>query len=974
MMRVLLVAFMFVIIPTWLHAQKDTTQIGSIMGIVKDSADDYALQAVTITLYKAPDSTLLNYKITGDDGAFHFTDLPLLTPLYLNFSFTGYNTLSKKVTLDSANKNYDLKNVLLSRRQGEMEEVVVKAVIPITMNGDTLEINPGAFKLDSNAVVEDMLRRVPGITMWGDGTITVNGKVVNNVYVDGKPFFGNDPALATQNLPKNAIDKIQVYREEDYSKDNFDDNPADSLLTMNIKLRADKRKGYFGKAGAGIGTDRRYEADASVLGYTNKLRGGLAGSINNINKTAEMQEMFRQSTYRNYNPNNRYVANFGSAGINKVLTLGGNMQYNFMDDANSRFSNLLTASYNFRTNNNFVTSNTDSRNSASSRVFLQESEQESNSRGSSHRANVGYNKRDAEKDLNISASFNASENDRTSRSLSSKSEEDAGLVSRSASATQANSSSNSLNFSTSFRNKDDDDRNLRSFGLNYNLSYSESKGESNTITDFVSFEDPSQNRYFNRLNLNNSSSFTTSLGANYNALKRLLFGNFNLWGINMVVTNNISFSRSNDSKNVSDYDSLSSTYITNDSLTNYLQVVRVVDRPALRLSKNFTKRLSDRFQRYINLAANIQGQFLSEKTESDIIYRNLDRSFRFFTPSASVSYNYQRFNRYTVEMNLSGNRSSGIPSIDQLRPIIDSSVNTYAINLGNPNLRPYQTNALDFTFNYRREQSARKADYHLTVNAGMNSIDNAITDSSYYDNSGRRTTYLINMSGRRVYSGGLNARTSIKLKNNKVLQFSYAFNISNTTSPNYVDAIYTVSKANNIRNNIGVFYTLGDYGTIDLSQTISTNSSVQTGNNLRSLKAVNYITNANINLNPIKDLTISNSIDYVKNSTTGQSSTLWNAFVTYRFLSTKQAEVKFSAMDILKQNKNIVTTAGVNNLSTTVSNGLRQFFMVTLSYYPRRFGGGRSRGARVEGGSELRERRPEMRRPEPSRSSNIRRR
>src|SRR5690606_27603905 len=230
---------------------------------------------------------------------------------------------------------------------------------------------------------------------------------------------------------------------------------------------------------------------------------------------------------------------------------------------------------------------------------------------------------------------------------------------RSASATQANSSSNSLNFSTSFRNKDDDDRNLRSFGLNYNLSYSESKGESNTITDFVSFEDPSQNRYFNRLNLNNSSSFTTSLGANYNALKRLLFGNFNLWGINMVVTNNISFSRSNDSKNVSDYDSLSSTYITNDSLTNYLQVVRVVDRPALRLSKNVTKRLSDRFQRYINLAANIQGQFLSEKTESDIIYRNWDRSFRFFTPSASVSYSYQRFNRYTVEMNLSGNRSSG---------------------------------------------------------------------------------------------------------------------------------------------------------------------------------------------------------------------------------------------------------------------------------------------------------------------------
>src|SRR5690606_38744277 len=110
--------------------------------------------------------------------------------------------------LDSLNRNFDFKNIFLAKSQGIMDEVVVKAVMPITMNGDTLEINPAAFKLDSNAVVEDMLRRVPGVTMWGDGTITVNGQKVNNVYVDGKPFFGSDPAVATQNLPKNAIEKI----------------------------------------------------------------------------------------------------------------------------------------------------------------------------------------------------------------------------------------------------------------------------------------------------------------------------------------------------------------------------------------------------------------------------------------------------------------------------------------------------------------------------------------------------------------------------------------------------------------------------------------------------------------------------------------------------------------------------------------------------------------------------------------------
>ncbi|MCH5600429.1 carboxypeptidase-like regulatory domain-containing protein [Niabella ginsengisoli] len=187
-MRILLIVFI-ALIPSLLFAQQDTSRAGSITGIVKDSADDYTLQSVTITLYKKADSSLLAYQITGEDGSFNLTDIPFFTPVYINFSFTGYSPFSKNITLDTANRFYNFKNVMLPKSQGLLDEVVVKAVVPITMNGDTLEINPGAFKLDSNAVVEDMLRRVPGVTMWGDGTITVNGKTVNNVFVDGKPFL-----------------------------------------------------------------------------------------------------------------------------------------------------------------------------------------------------------------------------------------------------------------------------------------------------------------------------------------------------------------------------------------------------------------------------------------------------------------------------------------------------------------------------------------------------------------------------------------------------------------------------------------------------------------------------------------------------------------------------------------------------------------------------------------------------------------
>ena len=961
----ILIAVLIAIMPTLLFAQKDSVRYnkGAITGIVKDSADDYALQSVTITLYKKSDSTLMNYHITGEDGTFSFPDIPFFTPVNINFSFTGYNPFSRTITLDTLMPNYNFKALFMSKAQGVMDEVVVKAVVPVTMNGDTLEINPAAFKLDSNAVVEDMLRRVPGVTMWGDGTITVNGRTVNNVYVDGKPFFGNDPALATQNLPKNAIDKIQVYRETDYAKDNIDDNPADSLLTMNIKLREDKKFGYFGKAGAGIGTDGRYEGDVSGLAYNKKIRGGIAASINNINKTAGLQEMFRQGSYRNYNPGNRYVANFGSSGINEVMFIGGNMQYDFSQTNNSRFNNQLRVNYDFRNTDNYITSATDSRNSAKGdTVLLEDSKQETNAVNDSHSGGISYNKRDQDKDFSINANINSSSGTRSSSNFTTKAVEGGDLLSESSGSSSSKSKNSGVNFSTSFRNKDDDERNLKSFGINYNLSHNNSESESKTITDQINYEDDRPDRHFNRLNNNESSGFSNNLAMNYNALKRLLFGNFNLWNINLVLNNNISVTRSDANIKVSDYDSLTGTYIRNDSLTHNNRVTRIEDRPSLRLSKNFSKRLSDRFNRYINITANMQGQFLTEKNESSFDYRNINRSFNFFTPSASVSYNYDRFNYYNIEMNLSGNRAPSIPSVDQLRPIVDTSVNVYNIDRGGAGLQPSVSNAFNFSFNYRRQQSAKKTDYNFGISAGMSDVNNAIVDSSFYDlKTGSRTNYLINMDGRHIYNAGFNAGTSFKMKKNKVLQFNYAFNLSSTTSPNFIDAIYTVTKANNINNNLSVFYTLGDLGTVQVSQSINTNSSTQSGGSLKSLKAVNYVTQGNLNINPVRDLTISNTFNYITNNTTGQSSALWNAFATYRFLKTKQAEVKLSAMDILRQNKNIATSANINSnsLSTTVSNGLQQFFMVTFSYYPRRFGGarqsrGEGRGEGRPGGFERR--------------------
>nr|MBP6688178.1 hypothetical protein [Lacibacter sp.] len=175
---------LLLLVPFFVFSQEKVEgPIGSITGIVKDSANDYGLESVTVLVYKKSDSTLLSYQLTSTSGEFNFQKMPLDVQLLISLSYSGYKPFSKTIKLDSIHPIYKFDTIQLSAGFKSLEEVVIEAVLPIRMNGDTLEINPAAFKLDSNAVVEDMLRKVPGITLWGDGTVTVNGKQVTNVYV-----------------------------------------------------------------------------------------------------------------------------------------------------------------------------------------------------------------------------------------------------------------------------------------------------------------------------------------------------------------------------------------------------------------------------------------------------------------------------------------------------------------------------------------------------------------------------------------------------------------------------------------------------------------------------------------------------------------------------------------------------------------------------------------------------------------------
>ena len=240
--------------------QINPNNIGSVKGLLQDTVHKYTIKSATISIYKS-DSTLLNYQLSNNYGEFSFGNLPLDHKYYIEVSHISYQLLRQSFELTSKQNAIDLKTLIVQPKEIALEEVQVR-IPPIQMNGDTLEFNASAFKLDSNAVVEDLLRQIPNITLWGDGQITVNGKEVKSLLVNGKSFFGGDMKLATQNLAKNAVQKIQVYNK---ARNQQSTNPADSTLEMNIKLKKGKDVGYFGKIGAGYGTDGRFETDASMI-------------------------------------------------------------------------------------------------------------------------------------------------------------------------------------------------------------------------------------------------------------------------------------------------------------------------------------------------------------------------------------------------------------------------------------------------------------------------------------------------------------------------------------------------------------------------------------------------------------------------------------------------------------------------------------------------------------------------------------
>jgi hypothetical protein len=908
--------------------------IGSVKGILRDTANDYTLKSATVSLFRA-DSTLVNYQLSNSYGEFTFRNIPLNAKMYIEVSHVGYALYKKWFTVMDAKTPLDLKILTMNRRDVTLKEVEIK-IPPISMNGDTLEFNAAAFKLDSNAVVEDLLRKIPNVTLWGDGQITVNGREVKSLLVNGKQFFGGDFKMATQNIPKSSLEKVQVYATRD------ENNPLDSTMNVNLKLKKGREIGYFGKIGAGYGTRNSYEIDANVNAFTPKMQLGIIGASNNINKIANsIQTLTANSTFKGVGTKVEYQSDFRQTGLNKPNVGGATFTYNFVEKPDYRKKSTLTANYFIQNRNteNITDTRTTTNINGSGQIF-DLNVNNSNNIGTNQKFDSGFELVKKQHRLNIRQAMTVNDGNTTNH------------IERSAYNSQnVLTSTNNTVGNNDFKNKGltlNIDYNLspnyvvqrkhRFSGLQakYDLLINDNESNRSNLTSFRLISNAASNKDFDRRYQVQNNEINQTLDLKLPNLKSLFFGYQDFAGFDLSLTNKLSLEHDEDDHQVEDLNATTNSYLKNAYLTNVTQVNVVDEIPGVTLIKSIYKSLANRYSKNLTIDLSAKQRFIHQANQSTQAIQNITRNYSRFVPSAGINFSHNQFGDFYKGLSINYNTNIRIPTLEQLAPLRDST-NLYYVQAGNINLRAATERELSFSFNHLDQGNKNVLNYNLYVMMGIS--ENKIVDSIFIDDQNRRTVFLSNANGNKYLNANGNIRKTFKFKTTE-LQVSLFGGVNVAKNPGYVNRVFSFSNSLNTNGTLKFNFTYKDKFATEASQNYNTYHSKQAAFNT-NYSGLNLASAVSSSYNFSKKLTLGSNISYNTSKSSNAKTinyTIWNASATYRFLKGNNAEFKLSALDLLHQNTNIINYGNANSYTLGTQQVLQQYFLTTFSYYPRKFG------------------------------------
>lgn len=932
----------------------------TINGMLVDARDTTALIAATVKLLKAGrDSTYVDGVVTDAKGIFN---LKGVKPGHyiIKCSYLGYDNATRRVTVGTDGRDVNVGLIALDMSGKMLDEVVVQGVkTPITVKEDTIEYNADTYKTQANAVVEDVLKRLPGVEVGSDGKITANGKQVTKILIDGKEFFSDDPTVASKNIPAGMVDKLQVIdRKSDLARLTGVDDGDDETV-INLTVKKGMNNGWFGTASAGYGTDGRWKGNLMANYFNSGNQYTLMAGGNNVNDLGFTDggagrftrfggaNGVTKSQYLGFNFN--VGTNDSPDGDHDKLRAGGDILYSHSDrDAHSTTARqyLFTDSTSYY---NAMSSARDKGHNLRGDFRLQWRPDSANT--IEFRPNFSFNfSKSWKADSSMTRAGDLAMSP-VNRSLSSyyndgKSYELAGQLvwthnflshpGRSLSAqlrysySKVNEDGTTYTHNSYFLKSDDDqdqtidqiyENHRRTNGVNGRITWTEPLGNVKR-GNFITIA------YSGNYRRSRASKLVYDITRDSTAMPAP--------GINDVMASMMSDAG---------FRSLVRAYYGNDALTTSGVVLASILDYELgpELERTFNESLSNRFSntyydqavqvglRKVNKNYNLNVGFtvnsaMSKSTDLIDAQRNIPARWAWsVAPFARLRYKFSK----TRNLGFDYRMRSTQPSLTQLQPVADRS-NPLNVTVGNPALKPTFTHRINLRYADFAQRAQRSIMAMIAASFSQNSI---ISKTAYDSSTGGRTTTYDNVNG--VWNAMAMGMMSFPFTHSKVMYFTTNLMTRFAANKGYNNNQLNTSNTWTLNLSPGLAFRNG-YFDIELRPRYS----YQTiHNSLSTVKATDLHTyggqcnasyTAPFGLMLSSDLSYSATSGYASGYNTKQW--LWNASLGYSFLAGKQATLQVSVFDILNQRRNVsrnVTAAYVEDLAY---NSLARYAMVTFTY------------------------------------------
>jgi len=908
-------------------------QTASIKGTVTDRNDGTPVAGATIYLLKQKDSSLVKNLVSNNTGVFEFTNLENDSLIVKINSINFQEYISFVKLRDNASR--DLGTIKMDKQGKDLAGItVVSQATPVIQKGDTSQFSASQYKVNPDATTEDLIKKMPGITVARDGTVTAQGETVRKVTIDGKDFFGDDASAALKNLPSQVVDKIQVFdRLSDQAQLTGVDD-GNSQKAINVVTKSGIKNGQFGRLYAGYGTDDRYAAGGNISFFKGDRRLSFVGNFNNVNQqnfgSQDLLGLTSSGGNRGGGGGGRGGGGWGggndnfsvgqSSGISKTNALG----INFSNQYGKKLS--LTASYFYNQSENNNSSVLKSETFANAGNIFSNETGNTSTDNYNHRINMRLEyKIDSNNSIFIipNISFQGNNSSRYSDVQNYKGVNDSlsNSLLRSMAERSGYNIRNNIMYRHSFAKKG------RTISLGLNTNFTRNSGE--TVTDaFYRFfdnglsEDSSRNQFAD--NLTNGESYTGTIAYTEPVGKK---GQLQLEYSPGIQKNNADQQTFLfDGAKYTQFDPRFSNKFDNTITTHRGGV---------------TYRLVENRDNMFAIGMNVQKALLeSQRTFPSIT--SVNQTFSDFLPNAmwrrkfSTSSNIRLFYRANVNF----------PSVNQLQDVVDVS-NPLRVSVGNPVLKQSNTHFLGSRYSYTNSKTSKSFFANIFAQTASDYISNATyiasADSLIQNGDtlkkGSQLTKPVNLDGYKTLRTFLTYSMPIKVIKTTV-NLNAGFSYSKL--PGLVNDVLTNTDNLVYSGGVVLASNISEYVDFNLNYNASLNDAKNSLNARLNNRFINQSAGIAVNLLSKKGWFIQNDVNNQTYSGLSeglnQSFWLWNAAIGKKFLKNKVGELKLSVFDLLKQNQSITRTINEKGIEDYQSQVLQQYFMLTFTYSLKNFG------------------------------------